>query len=652
MGFTPDFLDEIRNRIMVSDIVGRRVKLMRKGREHTGLCPFHNEKTPSFTVNDDKGFYHCFGCGAHGDIIKFVTETEGLNFPETVERLAGQAGLAMPDYSPDDRQRAEQRKSLYDVMEAAAKYFETQLVSQAGAEGLGYFTRRGLTRATVKKFRLGFAPEGRTKLKDVLLSRDGITEDMMIEAGLLIKPEENAGADQPSYDRFRQRVMFPITDRQGRVVAFGGRALKDNAKAKYLNSPETPLFHKGRLLYNLAGARKASYDMGRVLVAEGYMDVIVMAQAGFTNAVAPLGTAVTAEQIAELWRLAPEPLMCFDGDKAGIRAAYRVAERALPHLKPGHSLRFVHLPEGEDPDSYISGRGAKSFTALLDQGQPLVDTLWDMKTKSVATATPEERAGLELSLSQTLSEISNKVIRGYYDKAFQERLSRLLGPAFVADHSLENLSVNLTNKKNHLEYSVKAYQKKNKTGLEPTFLGVKKLKDTGVYRERHTAGINRERLLILTVLNHPWLLKNHHEEFATTYFESVELDKLRNEIIDVSFRESDLERKSLYRHLVNIGYGKALEVIFEQGEFKAEWFAWPGAAPQDVEQGWFHVVNRYRCVSDLEKDLKAAEMELAENMTDEVYARFLALKAALENAKGNEASIDGYGIASGREKLS
>ncbi len=651
MGFTPDFLDEIRNRIPVSDIVGRRVKLARKGRESTGLCPFHNEKTPSFTVNDDKSFYHCFGCGAHGDIIKFVMETEGLSFPETVERLAGQAGLTMPEYSPEDRKRTDQRKSLYDVMEMAAKYFEAQLVSQAGSEGLGYFTRRGLARDTVKKFRLGYSPQGRTALKDSLMSREGITEDMLVEAGLLIRPEDDAGTALPSYDRFRGRVIFPITDRQGRVVAFGGRALSENAKAKYLNSPETPLFHKGRLLYNLSGARKSSYDQGRVLVAEGYMDVIVMAQAGFTNAVAPLGTAVTEEQIAELWRLAPEPLMCFDGDKAGIRASYKVAERALPLLKAGHSLRFVHLPEGEDPDSFISGQGAKAFRELLDQGQPLVDTLWEMKTRNVAADTPEQRAGLEQSLSETLSEIRNKTIRGYYDKAFQERLSKLLGPAFVADHSLENLAQNQAYKKNHTEYSHKAYPGKYKAKRSEAGMGIKKLKDTAILKTEKTAGIKRERLLILTVLNHPWMLKKNHEEFATADFESGELDKLRCEIIDVSLRESNLERKSLYRHLFEMGYGRALEVIFEQGEFKAEWFAWPNAAPEDVEQGWFHVVNRYRRVSDLEKDLKAAEMELAENMTEEVYARFLALKTALENAKGNEASIDGYGIASGREKL-
>jgi len=651
MGFTPDFLDEIRGRIPVSDLVGRRVKLVRKGREHSGLCPFHNEKTPSFTVNDDKGFYHCFGCGAHGDVIKFVRETEGLSFPETIERLAGQAGLALPEYSPEDRRQADRRKTLYEVMETAAKWFESQLVARGGAEGLDYLTRRGLRRETIKGFRLGYAPEGRTALKDALLSRDGISEDMLVEGGLLIRPEDDAGITKPAYDRFRHRVMFPITDRQGRVVAFGGRALEARAKAKYLNSPETPLFHKGRLLYNLAGARKASYDAGRVLVAEGYMDVIAMAQAGFKNAVAPLGTAVTEEQIVELWKMAPEPLMCFDGDTAGVRAAYRVAERALPLLKAGHSFRFVHLPPGEDPDSYISGHGRQAFLDLLEQGRPLVDVLWDMKTARQPTDTPEQRAGLEQTLSETLAEIRNKTIRGYYDKAFQERLSRLLGDAFVADHSLENQPAEPYGKKNHPEFSPKAYGGMDKSGRNREIPGVAKLQNTNLLKQRNPGGVKWEKLLILTVLNHPWLLKKHHEEFATYIFESAELDKLRSEIIDVSIRESDLERKSLHSHLLKIGFGRALEVIFNQGEFKADRFAWPGAAPHEVEQGWFHVVNRYRRVSDLEKELKAAERELASNMTDEVFSRFLALKAELENARKNDAGHDGYESASGKRDV-
>jgi len=644
MGFTPDFLDEIRNRVPISDVVGRKVKLIRKGRENSGLCPFHNEKTPSFTVNDDKAFYHCFGCGAHGDVIRFMTETEGLSFPETVERLAGMAGLQMPEYSPEQQARSAIKKNLYDVMEVAAKWFESQLQSQAGKVGLDYLLRRGLSRQTLSRFRLGFAPDGRTALKEALLAREGITEEMLIEGGLLIKPE-----DRPdSYDRFRGRVMFPITDRQGRVVAFGGRALDKNAKAKYLNSPETPLFHKGRLLYNLSGARKAAFDQGQVLVAEGYMDVIALSQAGFENAVAPLGTAVTEDQIRELWRLAPEPLMCFDGDKAGYRAAERVVDRALPLLKAGHSLRFVHLPEGEDPDSYVGGHGADAFRDLLASGQPLAHFLWRMNTHGVAIETPEQRAGLEKKLAQTLGEISNENIRTYYEKDFQKRLNGLFGEEFSSSHGLEERIA----RENHPSPAPRRNDKKTAYTPSVTHQGVKNLKETSVFKGGKNISLKREKLLILTVLNHPWMLKKHHEEFATYDFESEELDKLRREIIGISVRESNLERESLNHHLKKNGFGRAIEVIFKQGELKAEWFAWPGTAPEDVEQGWRHVINRRRRVSDIEKDLDEAQKLLVENMTEEVYARFLALSEELENANGNEASIEGYGVASGRGKSS
>lgn len=644
MGFTPDFLDEIRNRVQISDVVGRKVKLVRKGREHSGLCPFHNEKTASFTVNDDKAFYHCFGCGAHGDVIRFMTETEGLSFPETVERLAGMAGLQMPEYSPEQQAQTAIKKNLYDVMEVVAKWYESQLQAQVGKTGLDYLLRRGLSKQTISRFRLGFAPESRSALKDALLAREGITEEMLIESGMLIKPEDRAD----SYDRFRGRVMFPITDRQGRVVAFGGRALDKNAKAKYLNSPETPLFHKGRLLYNLAGARKAAFDQGRVLVAEGYMDVIALSQAGFENAVAPLGTAVTEDQIKELWRLAPEPLMCFDGDKAGFRAAERVMERALPLLKASHSLRFVHLPEGEDPDSYVGGHGADAFRELLDKGQPLAHFLWQMSIKDVSIETPEQRAGLEKKLAQTLGEISNKTIRTYYEKDFQKRLNTLFGEEFSTSHGLEERIA----RENHSPSSPRHFNKKTAYTTVAAHQGVKNLKETSVFKGGKNISIRREKLLILTVLNHPWMLKKHHEEFATYDFESEELDKLRREIIGISVRESNLERESLHHHLRKIGFDRALEVIFKQGELKAEWFAWPEAAHIDVEQGWLHVINRRRRVSDIENDLDEAQKLLVENMTEEVYARFLALSEELENAQGNEASIEGYGVASGRGKSS
>jgi DNA primase len=671
MGFTPDFLDEIRNRVPVSEVVGARVRLIKKGREHSGLCPFHGEKTPSFTVNDDKGFYHCFGCGAHGDVIKFITETESLSFPEVVERLARTAGLEIPDYSPGDRAKAEMKKTLYDVMEAACNYYETLLLSQGGREGAEYLKRRGLKKEVVQHFRLGFASNNRTALKEAMLARDGITEQMLVEAGLLIQLEEENGRRPDTYDRFRHRVMFPITDRQGRVVAFGGRALRSDVKAKYLNSPETPLFHKGRLLYNMANARRPSYEKGRVIVTEGYMDVIAISQAGFENAVAPLGTAVTEDQIRELWRMSPEPVMCFDGDKAGRRASVRVVERALPLLKAGYSIRFTHLPDGEDPDSYVASHGAGALEKILDKAMPLSELLWRHVIVGMKTDTPEARAGLEQKLVQTLSEIKDKTIRGYYEKDFEKKFDRLLG-----DHSVRNINLHDDNldrrsqastsqyttqnrgqnqgrgKTNHFRENVNSSYSGGKSGKNEKW-GAKKdlpIKKSDFGQMTGNAALMRERLIILTVLNHPWMALKFDEDFATFKFESLELDKLRNEIINIAVRDTDLDRERLHSHLHEIGHGRALEIILKQGVLKADWFAWPGADPIDVEQGWEHVIGRYRRVFNLEKELEAVKQELAQNMAEEVFARMIALQQEIETAKGNEASIEGYGVASGRKE--
>lgn len=376
MAFPPQFLDELRARLPVSEVVGRKVRLVRKGREHSGLCPFHNEKTPSFTVNDEKAFYHCFGCGQHGDVITFVMETEGLSFPEAVERLASQAGLQVPQSSPEERERAKVRNTLYDVVEQVCAWYEDNLRQTGGREALDYLRGRGFTEETIRTFRLGYSPDGRGRLLQAMEAK-GIRKDQLVEAGLIKLPE--GGGDPRDY--FFNRVMFPISDGRGRVIAFGGRILGDG-QPKYLNSPETPLFHKGRNLYNFAMAREASRDLGTVIVAEGYTDVIALAQAGLPNAVAPLGTAVTEEQIGLLWRVADEPVLCFDGDTAGERAALRAAERALPLLKPGKTLRFMGLPAGEDPDSLVQSRGADGFRHIMGSARQLADVIWQTKSSA------------------------------------------------------------------------------------------------------------------------------------------------------------------------------------------------------------------------------------------------------------------------------
>ena len=401
MAFPPGFLDDVRARTALVGLVGRRVKLVKRGREHTGLCPFHNEKTPSFTVSEEKGFFHCFGCGAHGDAIGFVMRSEGLSFPEAVERLAGEAGLQVPRESPEARAAARRQAGILDVLDAAATWFQEQLQAASGAGARAYLEERGLDAACAGTYRLGYAPDRRGLLRAALNAR-GLDDAGLAAAGLIKQAEDGAGPR----DYFFNRIIFPITDRRGRVIAFGGRALGES-RAKYLNSPETPLFHKSRTLYNLARARQGAHDTGELIVVEGYMDVIALGQAGFPAVVAPLGTAITAEQLAELWRQNEEPILCLDGDAAGWRAALRAAERALPLLRPGRSLRFATLPPGEDPDSLVRGVGSPAMRAVLDAARPMSELIWLMETQGRDLNTPERQAGLIQALDERLRTISD-----------------------------------------------------------------------------------------------------------------------------------------------------------------------------------------------------------------------------------------------------
>ena len=400
--FPPQFLDEIRARVPMEGVIGKRVRLVRRGRELLGLCPFHNEKTPSFTVNEEKGFFHCFGCGAHGDVIGFVMRDEGLAFPEAVERLAGDAGLALPARDPRAEAREKQRHSLFGVVEAAAKWFEAELAGPRGDAARRYLQARSVDEATRAQFRLGYAPDSRTALR-TRLEKDGITEAMMVEAGLLIAPDDG----RTPYDRFRARVIFPICDRRGRVVAFGGRALGD-VQPKYLNSPETPLFAKGSLLYGQHLAAPAARKANRAIAVEGYMDVIALHQAGIAEAVAPLGTALTENQLEALWRLADDPVLCFDGDEAGARAAARAVERALPRLNAKRSLRFATLPAGQDPDTMVRDRGRQAMAEIVDGALPLSDQLWAMAVSGRSLDTPEARARISKQLQDQIERIPDR----------------------------------------------------------------------------------------------------------------------------------------------------------------------------------------------------------------------------------------------------
>jgi DNA primase len=416
MTLTPQWLDELRSRTTLSALIGRTVKVTKAGREFKACCPFHNEKSPSFTINDEKGFYHCFGCSAHGDAIRWMTDQRGLSFMDAIKELAAEAGMEVPAPDPKAAQRAEKANSLYDVMTSAQDWFVAQLQSPDGASARAYLKKRGFTEKTIRDFGFGLAPDNRTALKSALKQYG---DAMLVEAGLLIAVE---GKDP--YDRFRGRLMIPIRDPRGRVIAFGGRILGDG-EPKYLNSPDTPLFDKGRTLYNLDKCSPASRQTGRVIVVEGYMDVIAIAQAGFGDAVAPLGTALTEQQIQMLWRMTEKPLLCFDGDSAGQKAAMRAALRALPLLKPGHSLQFVTLPDGQDPDDLVKASGAMALTALLEASEPLVERLWKAEVSSNPLDTPEDRAGLKQRLGVHMATITDGEIKRHYADAFRERFDNL-----------------------------------------------------------------------------------------------------------------------------------------------------------------------------------------------------------------------------------
>jgi DNA primase len=416
MSLTPQWLDELRARTTLSALIGRSIKVTKAGREYKACCPFHNEKTPSFTINDEKGFYHCFGCSAHGDAIRWMTDQRGLSFMDAVKELADAAGMDVPAADPQAAKQAEARAGLHDVMAAAQDWFVAQLQGLDGAIARDYLAKRGLSAAIIKEFGFGFAPDGRGKLRESLKS---FGDPLLIESGMLISVE-----DKEPYDRFRGRLMIPIRDARGRVIAFGGRILGEG-EPKYLNSPDTPLFDKGRTLYNLDKCSPASRQTGRVIVVEGYMDVIALAQAGFPDVVAPLGTALTEQQLSMLWRMTEKPLLCFDGDNAGQKAAMRAAGRALPMLKPGHSLQFVTLPEGQDPDDLVKASGPKALTALLDAAEPLVDRLWNAEKAAAPLINPEDRAALKQRLGAHMSNIADGEIRRHYADAFRERFDAL-----------------------------------------------------------------------------------------------------------------------------------------------------------------------------------------------------------------------------------
>jgi len=635
MAFPPEFLDELRNRITTSEVVGKRVKLVKKGREFSGLCPFHNEKTPSFTVNDDKGFYHCFGCGAHGSAIDFVMNTEGLSFPETVERLAGLAGMEVPQERPEDRERAQKRAGLIDVLEAACAWFEEQLRSEAGKEARDYLERRGLAPQTVKAFRLGFAPRQRGVLAKALRAR-GITIDQLLEAGLVKRGEE--GPDDLR-DYFFHRVIFPITDRRGRVIAFGGRTLGES-KAKYLNSPDTPLFHKGRVLYNLARARKAAHDTGELLVTEGYMDVIALAEGGFPAAVAPLGTALTEEQIGELWRLTAEPTLCFDGDAAGQRAAFRAAQRALPLLKPGKSLLFALLPPGEDPDSLLRGQGPQAVRSLLEQAQPLADVIWRQATEGRPADTPERRAAIRAELRDLTRTIRDPELREDYRQEMERRFEVVFG------YAGQNQGRGGGGQAGPGRAGGRSGRFAGRGGrggrrwgapLDPLeALPIRRRRPDDLLRPERT-----EQLLLATLINHNSLLIEFVEDLVGIDFVSPDLNDLRQALIDCMARNAELDTEGVKCHLSKQGFSGLLAALLAPEVYVHGRFARPDASAEVARQSVLHILGVLR---DRQSGMQRAEeaRALAAEMTAEQLKRVQARQKLQLEEEGHKVDLDRF----------
>ncbi len=641
MNFPQSFMDEIRARLPVSEVVARRVKLTRKGREFVGLSPFNPEKTPSFTVNDQKGFYHCFSSGKHGDIFGFLIEVDGLSFPEAVERLAIDAGVPLPERTEADVRREETRAGLVDVMELAAKFFEDQLQREAGAAARGYLSDRGLAARTQKTFRLGYAPASRSALKSHLATL-GIDQAQMVEAGLLI-----AGDDIPvSYDRFRDRVMFPIEDQRGRVIAFGGRALSADVPAKYLNSPETPLFHKGSILYNFARARKSAHDAGTMIAVEGYMDVIALSAAGIENAVAPLGTALTPDQIGLLWRAAPEPILCFDGDRAGLKAAYRAVETALPLLKPGHSVNFALLPEGVDPDDLLREHGRQALDQVLASAKPLAEMLWSREFSSSDWSTPERRALLEQRINELVGQISDTSIRRYYEQEMRSRLDKFLNRRGSKGRSGQGGSWRGGNQNWRSGGSGKSGNRRNWKGGQGTDAPASSaLRSSNLVTQFNFAAPHRELLIVLAVFNHPFLLEKYAEEFSDVELTSNDLDRLRTEILDIAAHCVPLDRRTLRDQLEKSGTLGSIERLKDGLSHKGDRFIEADAADFDAETGWRHTLALHRKSLTLQKELRAAELAFEQDGSGENFERLRDILEQVSSADGTEAIVEGYGEA-------
>lgn len=575
------FIEELRDKVSIADVVSEKVKLTRKGREHLGLCPFHNEKTPSFTVNEVKGFYHCFGCGAHGDIVKFEMEANNLPFLDALEKLARKAGIPVPKFSKEKSAEQEKQQSLYDIMELAMAYYEKNLYMPAGADGLEYFYRRGLDDELIKKFHLGYAPNN-NGLKAYLSSK-GISEHDMSELGLIVTPDSQ---NHLTHDFFRDRIIIPILDTKSRVVAFGGRIMGDG-QPKYLNSPETPIFNKRKTLYNINLAKDEGYKARNFLICEGYMDVIALDKFGFGYAAAPMGTALTEEQIKLAWKIVPEPILCFDGDNAGQKAALRSVERALPILKAGHSLKFMFLPDKLDPDDFLKLKGKDEFLSLMQNTTPLMQLLWDKNVKDKPSSTPEQKALIEKNLMEEVAKISDEKVRTYYVQEMKKRIYENFGQG-----------------------ALKTYTSKNNSNRKKVYNIKPVLADVDI------------RFILASMIIFPELIGDFEEKILMFDTSKFNLHDMMQYTINCFHENPDISSDELFIKLKSDKYENNLNSLWEIGMLKSQ-------SPK-INQ----IKRQIDClmiavqIKELNKDINEYKIKLEKNTAnDEDYLHYLNLKA-------------------------
>jgi DNA primase len=579
MKYPQAFIEKLKENAVLSEIIQKYVPLKRKGHEFQACCPFHKEKTPSFTVNNEKSFYHCFGCGAHGTVFDFIMYMENINFPEAIKYVADLQGVPLPqvEETPEDKEKQSQESKLLKLNEEACRFFEKNLHSAKHKSAQDYLESRGLKRQTIQTFRLGYASDDFQTLRTYLHEK-GYTDKELKLAGLISVPDDTS---KNPYDKFRNRIIFPIFNKKGQVIAFGGRIL-GQGEPKYLNSPETPLFHKGYVLYGFNFAIKSRQRETPPVVVEGYMDTIILYQYGYDKVVAPLGTALTENHLNLLWRLHNNPILCFDGDAAGIRAAYRSAEKALPYLKAGNSLKFLSLPKGHDPDSYVQEYGLETFKKQFGSATPLSELIWNILIEETNPTTPENVALLKKKIFETCQRINDSTINTYYKRYLMQSLSSI-------EKSLSFKSKVSSPQKTVPSSSI------------------------------------QQRILLATFLAFPKLVEEFEEAFATLTFSSNALEALQQEILNYYHAKKILEKQELETYLIKEGHSKVGNVL----NLKDLFIHAPYLANDDINtarENWQHIYNNYINNNNKKEQRNAAKEMLSGDFSRETWERFKNLK--------------------------